>query len=188
MVSTREHLNPSDAASRLGVSVKALRVYERRGLIDPVRTEAGWRTYGPAEMARAAEIVALRTIGLSLAQIARVLDGDPHDLEPALAAHQAALEGRLRETTRAIDGVRGLRSGLASGRVLAARDLARPAADVSVSFDLPWPWGGERFELRDLRPLTYITGPLGSGKTRFARKLAETLPGAAFVGLDRLDD
>jgi DNA-binding transcriptional MerR regulator len=191
VTSTGEHLNPSDAANRLGVSVKALRVYERRGLIDPVRTEAGWRTYGPAEMARAAEIVALRALGLSLAQVARVMDGDPHDLEPALAAHQSALEGRLRETAKAIEGVRGLRADLATGCTPAARDLARlarPAAEVSVSFELPWPWGGERFELRDTHPLTYITGPLGSGKTRFAMKLAETLPGAVFVGLDRLDD
>jgi hypothetical protein len=57
-----------------------------------------------------------------------------------------------------------------------------------VGFDLPWPWGGERFELRDVRPLTYIIGPLGSGKTRLARRLAETLPDAGFLGLDRLAD
>ena len=54
------------------------------------------------------------------------------------------------------------------------------------AFDLPWPWGGERFELRDIRALNYIIGPLGSGKTRLAKRLAETLPGAAFLGLERL--
>jgi hypothetical protein len=52
-------------------------------------------------------------------------------------------------------------------------------------FPLPWPWGGELFALDDIRPLTYITGPLGSGKTRLAQGLAATLPNAAFVGLDR---
>lgn len=40
--------------------------------------------------------------------------------------------------------------------------------------------------MRDIRPLNYIIGPLGSGKTRLALRLAETLPGAAFLGLDRL--
>ncbi|WP_154585732.1 MerR family transcriptional regulator, partial [Burkholderia cenocepacia] len=34
-------LNASAAAARLGVSIKALRLYERRGLITPERTPAG---------------------------------------------------------------------------------------------------------------------------------------------------
>lgn len=50
----------SAAAKRLGVSPKALRHYERHGLLEPIRTAAGWRAYGAAEMERAAEIVALR--------------------------------------------------------------------------------------------------------------------------------
>ena len=56
---------------------------------------------------------------------------------------------------------------------------------MRLAFDLPWPWGGERFELRDIRPLNYIVGPLGSGKTRLAQRIAETLPNAAWLGLDR---
>jgi DNA-binding transcriptional MerR regulator len=52
-------LNASEAARRLGVSTKALRLYEARNLITPNRTAAGWRAYGPEEMARAAEIAGL---------------------------------------------------------------------------------------------------------------------------------
>jgi hypothetical protein len=59
------------------------------------------------------------------------------------------------------------------------------ASRLEIAFDLPWPWGGERFELREVCALNYIVGPLGSGKTRLAQRLAETLPGAAFLGLDR---
>ena len=76
MSSSAPFLNPSEAARRLGVSAKALRLYEARGLIAPVRTAAGWRAYGPDEMARVAEIAALRELGLSLTQVARVLEGD----------------------------------------------------------------------------------------------------------------
>jgi DNA-binding transcriptional MerR regulator len=189
--SSAQFLNPSEAARRLGVSAKALRLYEQRGLVAPVRTAAGWRAYGPEEMARAAEIAALRALGLSLAQVARVLKGDARGLEPALAAHQASLEGQIRQLAGAIEKVRGLRADLAQGQTPAAGDLARllePAAELRVAFDLPWPWGGERFELRDVRALNYIIGPLGCGKTRLALRLAETLPGAAFLGLDRLAD
>jgi hypothetical protein len=56
-----------------------------------------------------------------------------------------------------------------------------------VAFDLPWPWAGERFELTDIRPINYIVGPLGSGKTRFAQRLAEAIPGAMFLSLERAE-
>lgn len=176
-------LSPADAARVLGVSAKALRLYEERGLLTPGRTPAGWRAYGPAEMQRAEEIAALRALGFSLAQVARVLSGDASGLEPALAAHQSALEGRLRHLAAAIDRIRSLRADLASGATPAVSDLVdlQPA----IAFDLPWPWGGERFELRAVRPLAWITGPLGSGKTKLAVRLAESIPGASFLGLDR---
>jgi DNA-binding transcriptional MerR regulator len=186
-----QFLSPAEAARRLGVSAKALRLYEQRGLVTPVRTGAGWRAYGPGEMARAAEIAALRTLGLSLAQVARVLGGDAQGLEPALAEHQAALEGRIGQLAGLVERVRGVRADLAAGRAPAVGELAGladPPVTFSVAFDLPWPWGGERFELRGAWALTYITGPLGSGKTRLAWRLAETLPGAAFVALERLAD
>ncbi|MCC7046182.1 MAG: MerR family transcriptional regulator [Alphaproteobacteria bacterium] len=183
-----EFIGASEAARRLGVSPKALRLYERQGLLVPVRTAAGWRTYGPTEMARAGEIAALRALGLSLAQVARALGGEAACLEPALAAHQAALEVQAHRLAETIERVRGLRAGLADGRAPLAGELARlvrrPTA-CAVAFDLPWPWGGERFELRDIRSLTFIVGPLGSGKTRLLRKIAEALPGAGFLGLDR---
>jgi len=187
--SSAQFLNPSAAAQRLGVSVKALRLYEQHGLLTPGRTAAGWRAYGPDEMTRGTGIVALRALGLSLSQITRVLGDDPQGLEPALAAHQARLEGQIRQLAGMIEKVRDTRAGLARGKLPTAGELMRllrPAAEFSVAFDLPWPWGGERFELRDIRPLNYIIGPLGSGKTRLAKRLAETLPDAVFVGLDRL--
>ncbi|TXL70519.1 MerR family transcriptional regulator [Vineibacter terrae] len=186
-----QFLNASEAARQLGVSAKALRLYEQRGLVVPLRTAAGWRAYGPDEMAKAAEVAALRALGLSLAQVAQVLGGDTRCLEAALAVHQATLESRIQQLAGTVGKVQGLRADLARGDVAAPQQLAHllgTAAEPRVGFDLPWPWGGERFELRDIRPLTYIIGPLGSGKTRLARKIAEALPDAAFLGLDRLAD
>jgi hypothetical protein len=63
-----------------------------------------------------------------------------------------------------------------------------PGSELTVAFDLPYPWGGERFELGRIQPLNYIIGPLGSGKTRLAQRLAEALPNAFFLGLGRSVD
>jgi DNA-binding transcriptional MerR regulator len=179
-----QYLSASEAARSLGVSTKALRLYERHGLVTPIRTGAGWRAYGAAQMARAAEIVAFRALGLGLAEIARFLAGE--DLGPALAKHQVVLEAQIRRISMMVTKVRDLRTG--SFRRPVTASVQQPAPQITIAFDLPWPWGGERFELRDIPALNYITGPLGSGKTRLAQCLAENVPNAAYLALDRSAD
>lgn len=184
-------LSPSEAAARLGATVKALRLYEQCGLLAPSRNAVGWRSYGPADMARAADIVALRALGLSLAQIQHVLQGRTDALQPALAAHEARLEAQARQLAAALEQVRRLQADLVRGQTPVAGELSQltgVGAAPAVAFELPWPWGGERFVLRTLQPLNYIVGPLGSGKTRLALRLAERLPDAALLGLERLHD
>lgn len=194
MSHSSRYLNPAEAARLLGVSTKALRLYEQRGLLCPARTAAGWRAYGGEAMERAREIAALRQLGLSLAEVGRVLAGDAFTLDQALAAHQGAVEAQMASLTETLGLLRDLRVRLASGEQLRAGEVARAITDAPanpISFDLPWPWGGERFAISRLAAVTYIVGSLGSGKTRLARRLAEALPGAVFSGLDRsarLDD
>lgn len=174
--------SPAEAARALGISAKALRLYEQRGLVTPIRGANGWRHYGPEQMVRIREIVALRALGLSLAQIAAVLSGKSHDLDEALAEHQTRLEGSLTGLLDAIERVRVWRNDLSEGRTPDLADLA--SGQPAVSLALPWPWNGELFEMKRLAPVTYLVGPLGSGKTRLAVALAEAL-GGTFVGLDR---
>ncbi|MGF7149512.1 DNA-binding transcriptional MerR regulator [Sphingomonas zeicaulis] len=167
------NLTAAQAAAQLGVSAKALRIYERHGLIRPGRSAAGWRLYDADAMARAGEVVALRRLGLGLARIAAVLAGAPNALDAALAAQAA----RLGAEAGAVD---------AALRRLRADDGA--VASSGMGFALPWPWDGECFDPGTPPALGFITGPLGSGKTRLAMRLAEALPDAAFLGLDRLAD
>lgn len=191
MNSTGQLLNPSEAARRLGVSSKALRLYEERGLLKPTRTAAGWRTYGPEQMIRAREVVELRALGLTLVEVARVLGGDAPVLARALAAHETVLEARIRQLHDTVHRIHKLRDEIDRGTMSIASALAnmhQTGDAISVSIDLPWPWGGERFELREVCRLTHIVGPLGSGKTRLAVRLAQAIRGGSFVGLDRLRD
>jgi DNA-binding transcriptional MerR regulator len=191
MSKSAKFLSVSEAAEQLGVSTKALRIYEQRGLVAPMRTASGYRVYGADEMRRASEVVTLRALGLSLAEVARVLEGDAQSLQSALATREASIEREIRGLLGSIERIRGIRTGLADGEVSTSGALARlPTASVglNIAFDLPWPWGGERFEIREARSLNYIVGSMGSGKTRFAMRLAETLPNAVFLGLERLND
>jgi DNA-binding transcriptional MerR regulator len=187
-------LNASEAAKQLGISTKALRLYERRGLIKPLRTAAGWRTYGADEMERCAEIVNLRALGLSLAQIERVLCGNSRTLETALASHEAEIDEHIRRLCDTRARIRALRDDISQerppslGALAPLAPLARPERETAVSFPLPWPWGGETFELSGIARINYITGPLFSGKTRLAGAIAEHLPETVFVGSGRSED
>ncbi|VVE13893.1 Mercuric resistance operon regulatory protein [Pandoraea iniqua] len=196
MVSSDRNLTASEAAQQLGVSGKALRLYEQHGLLAPGRTAAGYRQYGTNDMARAGEIVALRKLGLSVAQVKAVLGGDAQALAGALELHEKMLLRDMAARAQQIARVRELRAELRDGRMPAAGALAQLLRDqrhdapgrvpLDVGFALPWPWGGEWFELKDLPAITFLTGPLGSGKTRLAMQFAESIPGASFVGLDRV--
>jgi DNA-binding transcriptional MerR regulator len=184
---TQRSLKHADAASWLGISSKALRLYEDRGLLSPGRTAAGWRVYDAAELARAADIVALRQLGLSLMEVGRVVAGDNRDLGIALEAHQMVLKARQQALAVAMAKVQELRLALSEGRMPElAGALEAAEGGAGIALDLPWPWGGERFTLKSLASLTFIIGPLGSGKTRLARSLADAISRGRFLGLERL--
>ena len=63
----------SVAAELTGTAVQNLRVYERRGLVEPARTTGGTRRYSEADLDRIRRVVVLLAEGLNLAGIARVL-------------------------------------------------------------------------------------------------------------------
>jgi MerR family transcriptional regulator/heat shock protein HspR len=64
----------SVAASMVSMEIQNLRVYERRGLLTPDRTDGGTRLYSPDDVDRLERIRELLADGLNLAGIARVLE------------------------------------------------------------------------------------------------------------------
>ncbi|WP_438272643.1 TioE family transcriptional regulator [Streptomyces uncialis] len=72
----RGGLRIGEVAARLGVRTSALRVWEKAGLLSPVREPGtGYRWFGPEEVRDARMIRMLRQGGYRLPRIARVLDG-----------------------------------------------------------------------------------------------------------------
>jgi DNA-binding transcriptional MerR regulator len=63
----------SVAAELTGAGVQNLRVYERRGLVEPTRTEGGTRRYSEDDLVRVRRVLVLLDEGLNLAGISLVL-------------------------------------------------------------------------------------------------------------------
>lgn len=70
---TRGVYGISVAAEMVSMQVQNLRVYERRGLLEPDRTAGGTRLYSRADIQRLHRIRHLLGEGLNLAGISRVL-------------------------------------------------------------------------------------------------------------------
>ena len=100
----RDSLDIAEVARLTGLTSRALRFYEARGLVTPIRTASGRRHYGPAELERLHQIVAMKRAGLKLAQIQRMTAGRSLDLRSIVEAQIEALTDRERE----IAGARAL--------------------------------------------------------------------------------
>ena len=85
----------SVAAEMAEMQIQNLRVYERRGLVDPARTPGGTRLYSVADIERLVRIRELLADGLNLAGVAQVLALE--DEVAKLRVSNARLRARLEE-------------------------------------------------------------------------------------------
>ena len=144
-----------DAARYTGVSVRMLRHYDAVGLVRPTgRTIGGYRDYSDDDVRTILQVKALRSLGLTLKQIGRILE-DPgrapaalvddlirqteerldreRELLDRLRAIAASRPADWQEAVRIVKLVRGLGSASASRRQQAV--LSWPA-DVAPPVDL----------------------------------------------------
>ena len=94
-------LDIRDVAKRTGLTSRALRFYEARGLLTPLRTYSGRRLYGRGELERIQQILALKRAGLSLAQIGRLTARGGMDLRSLVDAQLKIIEERKAELDEA---------------------------------------------------------------------------------------
>lgn len=88
----------SVAAELAGVHPQTLRIYERKGLVEPARTGGGSRRYSDADIALLRRIQELTTEGLNLAGVRRVLD-----LEERVDQLEEELEATRRDGAAAVE-------------------------------------------------------------------------------------
>lgn len=73
-----------------GLGPQTLRLYERRGLLNPARTDGGTRRYSDDDITRLQRITDLTAAGVNLAGIAYILELEDHNTE--LKAENAQLD------------------------------------------------------------------------------------------------
>ncbi len=88
----------SVAAELAGMHPQTLRIYERKGLLDPARTGGGSRRYSDFDISRLQRIQELTNEGLNLAGVKRVLE-----LEALLDATRAELHRLHAQAQEAVD-------------------------------------------------------------------------------------
>ncbi|MBM3671457.1 MAG: MerR family transcriptional regulator [Actinobacteria bacterium] len=95
----------SVAAELAGVHAQTLRIYERKGLIEPARTQGGSRRYSEHDIALLRRIQELTNEGVSLIGVRKILELED-DLADALA--------RIRKLEEMLERTRARTRGAAS--------------------------------------------------------------------------
>lgn len=92
----------SVAAELAGVHPQTLRIYERKGLVDPARTGGGSRRYSEYDISLLRRIQDLTNAGLNLEGVRRVmeLEAEVERLRTALAETKAEAQRAVERTHR----------------------------------------------------------------------------------------
>ncbi|MDI3312788.1 MAG: heavy metal-responsive transcriptional regulator [Mycobacterium sp.] len=114
-----------DAAKAIGVSAKAIRIWEAKGLLPPAeRTQSGYRLFSDEDIAILRFILRARTLGLTLSEIKEVLDLHRQGMAPCEQV-TALLDKHIRDIDRTIAHLRALRTTLVAALQTAQSDQRR---------------------------------------------------------------
>jgi MerR family mercuric resistance operon transcriptional regulator len=99
-IANDRRLKIGELARQTGLSIKTIRYYERRGLLEqPPRTQGGYRLYGPEEVARLRFVQRAKLLGLTLEEIKELVElavrCNEGEIMPRLGE---VLETKLKET------------------------------------------------------------------------------------------
>ncbi|MCK0069974.1 MerR family transcriptional regulator [Kordiimonas laminariae] len=94
-----------DVAKQSGVTVRALRHYEDKGLLAPQRSESGQRVYRYRDILRLQQIQLLKRTGFSLEQIAGLLRSQEIPATDLLRMQKTVLEEKQKEITISLQAV-----------------------------------------------------------------------------------
>jgi len=132
-------MRAGQAAAAAGVSVKALRYYERQDLVRPTRSGNGYRVYTGADVRAVAEVRALMVLGLSAREaepfVACLRAG--HEVGDDCAESIAAYQRKIDQVDAMITRLSGARDALARRMVTVARRGFEHCPPTPVTVEQP---------------------------------------------------
>lgn len=93
-------MNTKAVWKQLNISPKALRIYENLGIVTPERSENSYRIYNENDVVKLRQVILLKELGLSLANIKKLLDkevDEKNDMVRGLGIQLSAVENKIRE-------------------------------------------------------------------------------------------
>lgn len=110
----KPNLTIGDLAARTGLAVSAIRHYEEKGILAPLRNAGGHRRYARADIRRLSFAMIAQRLGFSLAEIAGHMAGLPAHRAPSRedwarisAGFQASIQARIASLTQLRDQLDG---------------------------------------------------------------------------------
>ena len=125
-------LRVGELARRCGLTVRTLHHYDDIGLLRPsARSDAGYRLYDRDDVARLQQIQALRSLGVSLADVGAILDRPESSVATVIEQQLSLLDQQIARQVRVPvvrpDSVGGFERTAAS-RIDGLVDEPRPCA------------------------------------------------------------
>ena len=110
-MSEGQHLRIGDVVARTGLTERAIRHYEKLGLVAPARSPSGQRIYDVVAISALARVRMLRQAGFSLDDIQK-MQSTPADAKAIIGAHLSGLRARTEELQSAIRKLEIIENGL----------------------------------------------------------------------------
>ena len=163
-----KEISIGEFARRSRLSLRALRLYDERGVLVPSRVDqaSGYRYYDTAQLEDARLVVMLRELQLPLAAVKELLACDPADAAARIAEHwrdaEAAHDARRELADYLVSRLRGKRSVMyeVATREIPERSLL--CLKRNVAEQEMWAFGKEFIAILRERPLPKIEGRPGA--------------------------
>ena len=103
------YMKIGEIAAFFSVSVKSIRIYEKKGIIIPAKIDSktGYRYYSPAQVQTLNTLIELKSLGFSLAEIKNILQGniDTNELITKLSQKSTAWKEAITVADFKIDSI-----------------------------------------------------------------------------------